>query len=71
MFSAPHVIGRPQLSNTERTILAEIAKRLGRKHLAEVACLAKPDTILARMASGGVNPTAGEKVYVASALHAR
>ena len=42
-----HVAGRLRLSDTERSPLAEIAKRLGRKHLAEVACVAKPDTILA------------------------
>ena len=42
-----HVTGRLRLSDTERSPLAEIAKRLGRKHLAEVACVAKPDTILA------------------------
>ena len=31
----------------ERSTLAEIGKRLGRKALAEVTCVAKPDTILA------------------------
>jgi len=36
-----------RLSNPERATLAEIGKRLGRKMLAEVACVAKPDTILA------------------------
>src|ERR1700682_1583735 len=34
------------LSNPERITLAEIGKRLGRKALREVACVAKPDTIL-------------------------
>ena len=38
---------RLRLSNPERTTLAEIGKRLGRKALREVACVAKPDTILA------------------------
>lgn len=38
---------RLRLSNPERITLAEIGKRLGRKALREVACLAKPDTILA------------------------
>jgi len=38
---------RLQLSNPERATLAEIAKRLGRRALAEIACVAKPDTILA------------------------
>jgi len=35
-----------QLSDAERASLAEIAHRLGRKLLKEVAVLAKPDTIL-------------------------
>jgi putative transposase len=38
---------RLRLSNPERTTLAEIGKRLGRKELREVGCVAKPDTILA------------------------
>ena len=42
-----HVSGRLRLSNAERSTLAEIGKRLGRKCLAEVACVAKPETILA------------------------
>ena len=42
-----HVSGRMRLSDPERSTLAEIAKRLGKKQLAEVACVAKPDTILA------------------------
>ncbi len=42
-----HVSGRLGLSDPERSTLSEIGKRLGRKHLAEVACIAKPDTILA------------------------
>ena len=37
---------RLSLSNPERITLAEIGKRLGRKALAEVACVARPDTIL-------------------------
>ena len=37
---------RLRLSNPERITLAEIGKRLRRKALAEVACVAKPDTIL-------------------------
>jgi hypothetical protein len=39
--------GRLRLSVGERSSLAEIAKRLGRKALQEIACVAKPDTILA------------------------
>ena len=36
-----------RLSDLERSTLAEIGKQLGRKALAQVACVAKPDTILA------------------------
>jgi putative transposase len=39
--------GRVQLSDGERKTLAEIGKRLGKKALAEVATIVKPDTILA------------------------
>lgn len=38
---------RLRLSNPERSTLAQIGKRLGRKALEQVACVAKPDTILA------------------------
>jgi putative transposase len=38
---------RLRLSDPERITLAEIGKRLGRRALREVACVAKPDTILA------------------------
>src|ERR671916_3348054 len=38
---------RLRLSDPERSTLAEIAKRLGRKALKDVACVAKPATILA------------------------
>jgi putative transposase len=38
---------RLRLSKPERITLAEIGKRLGRKALHEIACVAKPDTILA------------------------
>ncbi|HEY1805060.1 MAG TPA: helix-turn-helix domain-containing protein, partial [Terracidiphilus sp.] len=37
---------RLRLGDPERATLAEIGKRLGRKALREVACIAKPDTIL-------------------------
>jgi len=37
---------RLRRSNPERTTLAEIGRRLERKVLREVACAAKPDTIL-------------------------
>lgn len=42
-----HLSARLRLSNPERSTLAEIGKRLGRQALAQVACVAKPDTILA------------------------
>ena len=42
-----HLPSRLRLSNPERETLAEIGKRLGRKALAQVACVARPDTILA------------------------
>src|SRR4029453_19256482 len=38
---------RLRLSDPERSTLAEIGKRLGRKALAQVTCVAKPDTIIA------------------------
>jgi putative transposase len=38
---------RVRLTDPERSTLAEIAKRLGRKALKDVALVAKPDTILA------------------------
>jgi len=38
---------RLRLSDPERSTLAEIGKRLGRKALAQVACVAKSETILA------------------------
>ena len=42
-----HLPTRLRLSDPERSTLAEIGKRLGRKALAQVTCVAKPDTILA------------------------
>src|SRR3954447_13543647 len=42
-----HVSGRLRLSDPERSTLAQIGKRLGRRCLAEVGCVAKPETILA------------------------
>src|SRR5436190_6408276 len=42
-----HLPSRLRLSDPERCTLAEIGKRLGRKRLKQVACTAKPDTILA------------------------
>jgi putative transposase len=38
--------GRLKLSDAERGVLGEIGHRLGRKVLAEVATVARPDTIL-------------------------
>ena len=42
-----HLPTRLCLSDPERSTLAEIGKRLGRQVLARVACVAKPETILA------------------------
>jgi putative transposase len=42
-----HLPARLRLTDPERSTLAEIGKRLGRKALNDVACVAKPDTILA------------------------
>src|SRR6267378_5034096 len=41
-----HLPARLRLSDPERSTLAEIGKRLGRKALRQVTCVAKPDTIL-------------------------
>src|SRR5581483_8488788 len=41
-----HLPARLRLTDPERETLAEIGRRLGRKALANVACVAKPDTIL-------------------------
>ena len=41
-----HLPSRLRLSDPERETLAQIGKRLGRRALAQVACVAKPDTIL-------------------------
>ena len=42
-----HLPARIKLTDDQRTTLAEIGKRIGRKALQEIACVAKPDTILA------------------------
>src|SRR6187431_938990 len=42
-----HLPTRLRLTDPERSTLAEIGKRLGRKALKRVALVAKPDTILA------------------------
>jgi hypothetical protein len=42
-----HLPARLRLSDPERCTLAEIGKQLGRKALEKVACVAKPDTIVA------------------------
>ena len=41
-----HLPSGLRLSDPQRSTLAEIGRRLGRKVLAQVACIAKPDTIL-------------------------
>ena len=42
-----HLPARIRLSDPERSTLTEIGKRFGRAALQQVACVAKPDTILA------------------------
>ena len=42
-----HLPARLRLTDPQRSTLAEIGKRLGRKALQQVACVAKPNTILA------------------------
>src|SRR5260370_30120701 len=42
-----HLPTRIRISDPERSTLAEIGKRLGRAALQQVACVAKPETILA------------------------
>src|SRR4030095_15172663 len=42
-----HLPKRLHLTDPQRSTLPEIGKRLGRKVLAQVACVAKPETILA------------------------
>jgi hypothetical protein len=42
-----HMPERLRLTDPQRSTLAEIGKRLGRKALAEVAVVVKPETILA------------------------
>jgi hypothetical protein len=41
------ISGRVQLTDNDRKALAEIGQKLGKKALAEIATVAKPDTILA------------------------
>ena len=48
-----HLPPRFRLSRPERITLAEIAARLGRKLLQQVARVAKPDTILGRYGKTG------------------
>jgi hypothetical protein len=42
-----HITGRVQLTDSDRKALAEIGQQLDKKALAEIATVAKPDTILA------------------------
>ena len=65
------VQGRLRLNDSERKSLAEIGIRLGRKALAEVATVVKPETILAwrrRLVPVELiaeDPVLGNKVFVA------
>jgi hypothetical protein len=47
-----HVSGQLRLSDRERSTLAEIAKRLGGRQLAEVACIAKPARLVSSKRDG-------------------
>ena len=42
-----HLPARLKLTDAQRSTLAEIGKRIGRKALEQIACVAKPDTVLA------------------------
>src|ERR1700755_2550528 len=42
-----HLPARVPLTNAQRATLAEVAKRIGRRTLEQVASVAKPETILA------------------------
>src|SRR5215468_9408746 len=59
-----HLPARLCLPDPERCTLAEIGKRLGRKALAKVACVAKPDTIL-----GWYRRLIARKSMVPNAVH--
>ena len=48
-----HLPARLRLSDAERCTLAEIAKRLGRKALKDIASVARPDTILGLVSEAG------------------
>ena len=58
-----HLPSRLRLSDPQRSTLAEIGRRLGRKALAQVARVAKPDTILAgtgnSLPRSSMDPNAG------------
>jgi hypothetical protein len=65
-----HAPVRLRLSNAERSRLAEIGKRLGRKGLEKVALVARCDTILAwfrklvaRKFDGGFSATSSKRVH--------
>jgi hypothetical protein len=55
------------LSDAERSTLGEIGNRLGRKALADVATVAKPDTILAWYPSWSPTGSMARKLVAAQA----
>src|SRR5215831_7970152 len=63
-----HIHGRLRLFDPEHSTLAGIAKRLGRKYLTEVACVAKPETIFACIVV--LSPTSSTVPNVVSILPA-
>src|SRR5215470_17943169 len=50
-----HLASRLRLSDAERFTLVEIAKRLGRKALKEIARVAKPDTLVIPLTEGRID----------------
>src|SRR5215469_12999095 len=58
-----HLPARLRLSDAERSTLAEIAKRLGRKALQEIARVAKPDTVPLANSTGAQPNDNGAKCH--------
>ncbi len=69
-----HLPQRLRLTDPERMTLADIGKQLGREALARVACVAKPETILAwyrKLIAGSSMARSIETIQAGRALHAR
>ena len=63
--------GRLKLTDAERATLGKIGHRLGRKALAEVADVARPDTILAWYRTSPANSMAPRPVAARAGLESR